>query len=271
MASEAGVTGGPADQRGLVFQGLLRRYRAARTCEELGLSPRPSRGRRAPAPSGLRQGDVDVALGLGYGVYQRVESGASRPSPQLFDSITDLLRFSQHDVRVAQLDLFGTEPPPPLGPVSARWQDVVDGQRGMAFVLAANGDLIAGNSASAVMFPSRRRPENWWRWSLLDPSREATLTQWHTAWAPRLLADFMLASVRHPHDPVLYSIRSAIQRDPAVRSILAADQGIDGQTLPLHHPDRGPGHGHPLIAAGTAATLVTVTFDSVTTSLSGTS
>ncbi|MDX2545913.1 hypothetical protein ACOT81_38285 [Streptomyces sp. WI04-05B] len=147
--------------------------------------------------------------------------------------------------------------------MSARWQGVVDGHRDIAFVLAANGDVIAGNSAYAVLFPSRRRPRNWWRWSLLDPSREATLTEWHTAWAPRLLADFMLASVRHPHDLVLCSIRSAIQRDPSVRSVLAADQGIDGTTLPLNHAGRGPGHGHPLIAAGTAATLVTVPFDSL--------
>lgn len=258
------MTAASAGQRGKVFRDLLRRYRATRTPQDLrehGLPVRLSRG-RGPQVPGLRQADVDAALGLGSGVYQRVESGALKPSPQLFDRLTDLLRFSRHDVRVGQLDLFGTEPPLPVGPVSARWRQVVDSHSEVAFVISANGDLLAANSAFTALFPSGRSPRNWWRWSLLDlESRKSTLTDWTTVWAPRLLADFMLAAVRHPDEPVLRAIRSDIEQDPDASSVLAADRGIDGLTLPLSHAARGPGHAHPLIAACTGATLVVMPLD----------
>lgn len=213
--------------------------------------------------TGLRQGDVDVLLNLGFGVYQRIESGAQRPSAETFVRLTTLLGFSEPHLRIAQLDLFGTEPPATMGTPSGRWQQVVDSHREAAFVVASDGEIIAANSAflKMVAFTECPTPQNWWQWTLLDTgARDSRLMQWKHTWAPRLLTDLMLASVRHPASRTLAAIRGAVQEDPITQHVRIADSGIDGHALPFRHGLRGTGAVHPLMATATGATLITLPF-----------
>lgn len=244
------------------FRTLLRLYRGRRTRGEFGLPARSSRGTSTKV-AGLRQGDVDWLLDLGFGVYQRIESGTQRPSVETFVRITDLLGFSEQHVRIAQLDLFGTEPPATAGAPSGRWQEMVDSHGEMAIAIDADGEIVAANSAFLEMAASAHQPapQNWWRWTLLDQTaRDNWLPLWEVAWAPRLLTDFMLASVRHPASGPLAAIRQAVRDDPMTQHILVADSGIGGQALPVRHRQWGTGRVQPLLAVATAATLITLPF-----------
>ncbi|MGW3197130.1 MmyB family transcriptional regulator [Streptomyces sp. NPDC001118] len=206
---------------------------------------------------------MDVLLGFGYGVYQRIESGAKRPSFETFIKITNLLGFSEQHVRIASLDVFGTEPPATAGAPCGRWQEMVDNQRDMALVIDTDGEIVAANSAFLEMAASAHQPtpRNWWQWTLLDETaRDNSLAQWEAAWAPRLLTDFMLVSARHPDSQTLLLIRQAIQDDPITQRILVAESGIDGQALPFRHGQRGTGAVQPLLAVANAATLITLPF-----------
>ncbi|MGW1291179.1 MmyB family transcriptional regulator, partial [Streptomyces sp. NPDC002586] len=177
--------------------------------------------------------------------------------------ITDLLGFSSQHRRIAQLDIFGAEPPATAGAPSGRWQEMVDSHAAMALVIDADGEIVAANGAFLEMTASAPQPtpQNWWQWTLLDQAaRDNWLTQWKAAWAPRLLTDFMLAGVRHPASRTLTAIRRAVQDDPVAQQIPVADSGIDCQALPFRHGQRGPGAVQPLLAVAPAATLITMPF-----------
>lgn len=255
-----------ASTRGRIFRGLLRRHRETLTYEDVGLPPRHA---RSSGTAKLPQGAVDLAVDLGAGVYQKYESGGLRPKMEVFVRLTRKLGFTDHHRRIAQLDLFGTEPPPPSGPVSPHWQRVVDGTQEVAFVMTAAGDLVVANTAAASMFPEGQVPTNWWRWSLLSSeAREAVLTDWATAWAPGLLADFTLACVRHPKDDRLRGIWTDIKRDPVARTVTDAERGVGDRLLPLIHARYGRGTVHTLLSASTGVTLVMLLFNDISVDLS---
>ncbi|MEE1737045.1 helix-turn-helix domain-containing protein [Streptomyces sp. BE147] len=244
------------------FRMLLRLYRRRRTREEFGLPARSSRA-TGPKVTGLRQGDIDWLLGLGFGVFQRIESGAQRPSAETFMRLMDLLGFSEQHVRIAQLDLFGSEPPATAGVPSGRWQEMVDSHGDMAIAIDADGKIVAANSTFVELAASSDQPapQNWWRWTLVDQAaRDNWLLRWKAAWAPRLLTDFMLAGVRHPASGTLAAIRQLVRNDPLAQHIPLADSGIGGHALPFRHNQRGTGRVQPLLAVATAATLITLPF-----------
>lgn len=262
LRSDMGVNGVAVQTQDRPFRTLLRLYRARRTREEFGLPARSSRA-SGPKVPGLRQGDVDVLADLGFGVFQRIESGAQRPSIETFDRITNLLGFSEQHVRIAQLDLFGTEPPATAGAPCGRWQEMVDNHGEMAIAVDTDGDIVAANSAFLEMIASASQsaPQNWWTWTLLDQAaRDNWLTQWKAVWAPRLLTDLMLAGVRHPDSRTLATIRRAVRDDPITQRIVVADSGIDCQVLPFRHGHRGTGTVQPLLAVAANATLITLPF-----------
>ncbi|MEV6810376.1 helix-turn-helix domain-containing protein [Streptomyces sp. NPDC051132] len=244
------------------FQALLRLYRGRRSREDFGLPPRPSNV-SGPRIAGLRQGDIDVLLDLGFGVFQRIESGAKRPSVRTFRRITDLLGFSETHLRIAHLDLFGMEPALTAGAPSDGWQQMVDRHGDMAIVIDTDGEVVAANSAFLEMISAAHQPppQNWWQWALLgQAARDISLLQWEATWAPRLMTDFVLAGVRNPHSRTLAALRQAIQDDPATQHLVVADSGIDRQTLPFRHGQRGEGAVYPLLATAPSVTLITLPF-----------
>ncbi|WP_392672206.1 sulfotransferase [Streptomyces sp. LN785] len=245
------------------YQRLLEHYRESRTRPDVGLAVRPT-GRGGPRPKGLRQADVDEALHGGSGVYQKLATGRLHPSPDLFMRVARLLRFSDHHLRVAHVDLYRTDPVlPSTAPPSPHWQRVVDGQSEMACVLTPAGSLVACNDAfSGGMFSSGRAPSNLWRWALFsEEARDQVLVKWEEEWAPRILAEFALARVRHPSSETLREIHLAVRNDPRLREMEEAETGFTDTVLALHHRQFGHGEARFMKSTADGLGVVTVLFD----------
>ncbi|MFI2765668.1 helix-turn-helix domain-containing protein [Streptomyces echinatus] len=214
----------------------MRHYRERRSRADVGLDRRPGDGRSTR----LRQPDVDEALGCGVGVYQKVESGRLRPSPELFLRIAEALGFSPHDRRVAHLDLFGSEPPPPIGQPSPDWQRSVDGQREMMCVVAPNGKLVAYNVPFAAMFGDDDIPSNFWRWALLcDHARDTALRDWEQDWAPYLLEECRLLSFRYREHEAIRCLYLDLAEDPRLAMLPRVDADLNGRVGLLRHAEQG--------------------------------
>lgn len=237
-----------------------------RTRPEVGLEPRPG-GRGGQRSTKLRQPDVDEVLGSGAGVYQKVESGRLRPSPELFTRITEVLRFSRHDTRVAHLDLFRSEPMlPPVAP-SPHWRHVVDGQQEMMCALTPDGRLIAHNAPFAQMFAGGVPPKNLWRWALLSPdARGVTLAHWEKEWAPYLIEECRLLRYQYPSEPAVRRLLADLANDPRMREVPRADSGLNGRVCSLRHARKGDGHVRVMVAEAASVRLVTLLFDGASTS-----
>ncbi|MEU4098053.1 sulfotransferase [Streptomyces sp. NPDC026673] len=261
----------PPKPAGREYQVLLRHYRKSRARTDIGLKTLP-RTRNGPRP--LRQADLDEALAGGAGVYQKFESGVLVPSPTYLRRVCLLLGFSDEDYYRAHRDLFpGRRPPHALNPrdeVSALWQRIVDGQAAMSCVIKQDGEIAACNTAFASLFPQQSRPSNLWRWLLLDTrARDHVLTDWDTAWASYLFARFELASTCSPHAQHLADLRDEVGGDDRLQKALAAQSrvptGWEEETLPLHHPQHGPGTVNTMTAhldRSPGARLITVLFTS---------
>jgi hypothetical protein len=218
------------------------------------LSARPG----ADRSTHLRQPDLDEALKCGAGVYQKVESGRLRPSPELFSRIADTLGFTPHDRRVAHLDLFGSEPPPTVGKPSPHWQRTVDGQREMMCVLAPSGEPVAHNAIWAAMFGNEGVPRNFWRWALLcDRARDTVLGDWGKDWAPYLLEECRLLSLRHRDDAAVRRLYADLTDAPRLRGIPRADADLNGRTGLLRHAERGVQRVHVVAAESGGFRLLT--------------
>ncbi|MEU3862829.1 helix-turn-helix domain-containing protein [Streptomyces sp. NPDC028722] len=227
------------------YQRLMRKYRETRSRPDVGLNPLPGR----QGPTKLRQPDVDEALRCGAGVYQKVESGRLRPSPELFLRIAQTLGFSAHDRRVAHLDLFDSEPPPAVREPRPYWQCAVDGQREMTCVLAPDGQLVAYNAAFAAMFGDRGVPPDFWRWALLsDHARNTSLIDWETAWAPYLVEECRLLSLRYRGSPVIRRLCTDLADDPRLQSLSRADSDLNGCAGSVWHSQKGISHVRVLAA-----------------------
>ncbi|MFF9091297.1 helix-turn-helix domain-containing protein [Streptomyces sp. NPDC014991] len=223
----------------------MKQYRETRSRPDVGLAPLPGR----QGSTKLRQPDVDEALRCGAGVYQKVESGRLRPSPDLFLRIAQTLGFSAHDRRVAHLDLFDSEPPPAVRTPPPYWQCAVDGQREMTCVLAPDGQLVAHNAAFAAMFEDRDVPSNFWRWALLsDHARSTALIDWETAWAPYLVEECRLLAFRYRGCAVIRRLCTDLAEDPRLESLSRADSDLNGRAGSVRHAQKGVRHVRVLAA-----------------------
>lgn len=196
------------------------------------------------------------------GVYQKVRSGAVRPSADLFRRMAETLGFSRHNLRVGHLDLFQSDPVLPVAAPSTHWQRVVDGQREMTCVLEPGGAPIACNKAFTEAFPLGKVPAHFWQWALFsEEAREQVLMGWEREWAPRLLADFMLARFRYPSSQTLQEAYAAVELDPCLRQIEGAESGLNDTSLRMRHGVRGEGNARFMATAGSGVVVLTVLFD----------
>ncbi len=261
------------------YQVVLRRYREQLRLSQVGLE---SLGGRGAGHAGLRQTDVDMLLRGGVGVYGKVEGGRLVPSPDLLRRIAEVLKFSEHDLRIAHLDLFGTAPVLPAEVPSPFWRQVLDGQREMACAVTPGGRLIGANDAFAEMFTNRSAPAgqrppasaatpspaiasadvltNMWRWAL-SPSARGVLLGWRRQWAPHLLALLKLARHQFPDDSVLRTVYADLLDDPVLRQITEANDGLGDGARPFRHTTRGKGTARIMIAWGPGVSIVTILFE----------
>lgn len=242
------------------YQQLLELYRERRSRLEVGLEPW-SRPRSGPRPAGLRHVDVDEALQGGAGVYQKVESGRLRPSPDHFLRIARLLKFSRHHLLIGHLDLFQTEPVLPAETPSPHLRRVVDGQREMTCALTPDGRVVASNGAFAELFPAGEQPVNLWRWALFSEEARRVLLGWEKEWAPNLLTELKLARHRYPTDSSLCQIYADSARDPRLRQISESDLGLEDEERSFRHAINGEGRARFMTTRGNGASLLTILFE----------
>ncbi|MFD9792534.1 XRE family transcriptional regulator [Streptomyces sp. NPDC059070] len=220
--------------------------------EDVGLPPRPKEGRRGPRVEGLAQTDVDLLTNRGIGTYQKVESGALRPTASYLLDLARVLHFKDSEYIYVHLEYFGTEPSLPLHPqadldVPPSWQRVLDGQREMAYINDFRYNLRLYNSAFADLFPRGEPPENTLQWMLFDEeARESCLLHWETAWLPHLLSSFRASLAAHPDDTVLRRIHQRAMACPRISRLYQESEAAkihpDGDRRPMLHALRGPGH-----------------------------
>ncbi|MFF1478083.1 XRE family transcriptional regulator [Streptomyces sp. NPDC058301] len=252
----------------------MRARRQAIEPQDVGLQPRPAAGRRGPRVRGLTQTEVDLLMNRAIGTYQKVESGALRPTSSYLLELARVLQFTDSEYIYAHLEYFGTEPSQPLRPdadldVPSSWQRVLDGQREMSYVIDFRYDLRLYNSAFAAMFPRGEPPANTTAWMLLDDdARDLCLTDWETAWAPLVISSFRASLAAHPDDPVLKGIHERILNDPRVRPLYEMSDRAkihpDGDRRPLRHAVLGQGYVTMIVAhlaSLTSARHMTILFD----------
>ncbi|MBD0743136.1 hypothetical protein BG418_16305 [Streptomyces sp. CBMA152] len=212
----------------------------------------------------------------GIGTYQKVESGALRPTPTYLLELARVLRFKDSEYIYVHLEYFGTEPSLPLHPsadpdVPPIWQQVLDGQREMAYITDFRYNLRLYNEPFAEMFLRGEPPENTLAWMLLDrEAREFSLVDWESVWLPTLVSALRASLAAHPDDPVLLGIRAQIMEDPWVRGPYHESGSTrihpDGDRRPLHHAVRGQGHVTMMLSqflSGSGARYMTLLFDPV--------
>ncbi|WP_234335730.1 hypothetical protein [Streptomyces sp. NRRL S-1022] len=159
---------------------------------------------------------------------------------------------------MAHLELFGSEPPPSIGTPSPHWQRAVDGQREMMCVLAPDGQLTAHNTAFAAIFGDDDVPSNLWRWSLMsDRARDTVLCDWEQSWAPYLLEECRLLSLRYRDHEAIRHLHADLAEDPRLRRLPRADAGLNGRTASLRHPERGTKRVRILVAESEGFRLLT--------------
>jgi len=244
------------------YQRLMERYRGRRTRKELGLEPWSLPfGRGGRGSEHVRQVDVDTALQGGAGTYQKIRAGRLRPSPDLYLRLVQLLGFSPEDTAIGHLELFRTEPVPPPAAPTPYLDRLIDGQREIACAITPDGRRLAANAAFAALFPEGGPPANLWRWALFSPEAEKVLLDWEQAWAPRLLTEVKLMCHRAQRDSAALSLLSEVADDARLQGIEASGSGLDGASLPLHHPALGSGTSHLLTSRTTGASVLTLIFE----------
>ncbi|MBT2375930.1 sulfotransferase [Streptomyces sp. ISL-111] len=244
------------------YQRLMERYRRRRTRKEIGLEPWSLPfGRGGRGSEHIRQVDVDTALQGGAGTYQKIRAGRLRPSPDLYMRLAQLLGFSPEDTVVGHLELFRSEPVLPAAAPSPFLSRLIGGQREIACAITPDGSRVAANTAFAALFPEGGPPANLWRWALFSPDAEELLRDWEQAWAPRLLTEVKLMCHRAPQDSAALRLLSEVADDARLREIEETGSGLDGASLPLHHPALGDGTTHLLASRTTGASILTFIFE----------
>jgi hypothetical protein len=240
---------------------LLEKYRHERTRAEVGLPALPTHRGRSFDGAGLTLPEVDLAVDASIGYYEKIRSGAKRPSEGRLKDLMRVLGFTPHHARVAYLSLFGAEPLLPAEKPSAHWGAVIAQQREMACVLAPDGGVLEWNRPFAELFPHTGVPANWWQWALSSCRSGDVLLEWDTQWAPSLKAEVTLLHHRHPDDAALSDLYARMLEDPRLEEVSEADSGLGDTARPMRHPKRGPGTARVMAASTPAETVVTVLFE----------
>ncbi|MFI1312489.1 hypothetical protein ACH4TS_20445 [Streptomyces albidoflavus] len=240
--------------RNAIYREILRAYRTRLTPQDVGLEAGPGRGK-------LTQQNVDQILGGGAGVYQKVEAGRVRPSPEWLQRVGRKFRMTDYDLGVAVASLTGSEPVPRQRTPPHAWLAAVEGQSQPAFLIDHAGSVAMVNASARQIFGRSRAPENLWRWMLSEGGR-SVLDNWADQWAPYVLAEIRRARARHPDDITLRDLDEEVARESSLKSLEPAQCGLDCRPRPLRHPARGCGEVQHLAAQidGTAAHFVTWSF-----------
>lgn len=225
---------------------FLKERRARIEPETVGLSRPTGRGRRA---KGLSQQQLDELLGRGTHAYHTLENGKyPNPPTDLLRDLGRLLRLTEDEWVMLNRYARGQEPPGPLDPdtgyqVLSTWEDAVCGMDHMAYVCDAAWNVLAYNPQFVGMFPDRQVPDNVLRWMCLSVDARTVLTDWTTAWAPRIFPQ-LRAALAAGGDPYLQQLEADIVADP-IAAALYQEPGVvnhpDGDERPFDHPIHGPG------------------------------
>ncbi|MER5277764.1 helix-turn-helix domain-containing protein [Streptomyces sp. NPDC002809] len=225
---------------------FLSERRARINPETVGLSRPAKQGRRA---DGLSQQQVDQLLGRGIHTCHRLEAGKyPNPPTDLLRDLGKLLRLTEDEWVMLHRYAREQEPPGPLNPdtgyqVLGTWADAVEGMDHMAYVCDAAWNVLTHNPQFTGMFPSRQVPANVLRWMCLADEARTVLTDWETAWAPRILPQ-LRAALAARRDPTLKQLETDVLADPIVGPLYQAPGVVnhpDGDERPLRHPIHGPG------------------------------
>lgn len=176
--------------------------------------------------------------------------------------IAQLLGFTTHDLRIAHLNLHGTDPVLPVEDPSPLWQEVLNGQREMACAVTPGGLLVASNESFSRMFSTGEQPANLWRWALFSEEARTVLVNWDERWAPDLIAELRLARYRYPADDTVRALYADAVRDPALQQIVAEpSRALNGRARPLCHPMRGEGAARFMAARAAGVSVLTILFE----------
>lgn len=225
---------------------FLKERRARIQPETVGLTRPSGRGRRA---AGLSQQQLDQLLGRGTHAYHSLENGKyPNPPIDLLYDLGRLLRLTEDEWVMLNRYAREQEPPGPLDPnsgyqVLGTWEDAVCGMDHMAYVCDAAWNILAHNPQLTAMFPTRQVPDNVLRWMCLSGEARTVLTDWDTAWAPRILPQ-LRAALAARRDPTLQQLETDVLNDPTTGPLYQAPGVVnhpDGDERPLNHPVHGPG------------------------------
>ncbi|MFJ2279266.1 helix-turn-helix domain-containing protein [Streptomyces sp. NPDC087866] len=227
---------------------FLKERRARINPETVGLSRPAGRGRRA---AGLTQQQLDQLLARGRHAYHLLENGRyPNPPVDLLRDLAKLLRLTEDEWVMLNRYARGQEPPGPLDPdagyqVLGTWKRAVEGMDHMAYVCDAAWNVLAYNPLFVSMFPNKQVPKNVLRWMCLDESARDVLTDWTTAWAPRIFPQLRAALAKeHSQDPTLKQLEADVLADP-ITAPLYLEPGVvnhpDGDERPFCHPIGGSG------------------------------
>ncbi|MFE4915856.1 helix-turn-helix domain-containing protein [Streptomyces sp. NPDC056652] len=228
------------------LRALLTERRAAIDPVTHGLSRPTGSGRRAP---GLSQEQVAYLLGRTRRAYQELEAGTcSTPSVDLLREVAQLYRMNEHEWIALHRYALGEDPSGPLDAdsgyqVAGAWQQTVDAMGEMAYLTDRSWNLLAANEQCGGLFPAGRVPENTMRWMLLNPEAREVLTDWATAWAPKVFPQLRSALSNRP-DATLRALEADVLADPVARHHYEAKGAFihpDGDQRPLAHAKLGPG------------------------------
>ncbi|THA29224.1 XRE family transcriptional regulator [Streptomyces sp. A1277] len=225
---------------------FLKERRARIQPETVGLTRPAGRGRRA---KGLSQQQLDQLLGRGTHAYHFLENGKyPNPPVDLLYDLGRLLRLTEDEWVMLNRYAREQEPPGPLNPdsgyqVLGTWEDAVAGMDNMAYMTDAAWNVLTYNPAFVTMFPDRQVPDNVLRWMCLDRGAREVLTDWETAWAPRIFPQ-LRAALAAGGNPYLRQLEADILADPVTAPLYYCDGVVnhpDGDERPFRHPIAGPG------------------------------
>ena len=258
---------------------LLRSRRERLLPEDVGLPPGVRR-----RTSGLRREEVAQLANVSVTYYTFLEQGRQvRPSEAVLDALAAALRMSQAERGYLLTLAYGPEGAQVDGaaPLAERVSPGVDGlvQRLEPYPTLVKGrswDVLAANPAARELFGnwsgahgerSERSERNLVRWMFTSDYAREVYLEWEPE-ARAMLGRFRLAAARHPDDPRIADLITALQRDsPQVRDWWPAYDvtAIGGEgTKKLRHPLLGPvEYSHVILQVADNPDHVVVTYSPV--------
>jgi transcriptional regulator with XRE-family HTH domain len=184
----------------------------------------------------VRQVSQQVVAGL-LGVsplwYGRLERGEREQnySDVFLDRVSYTLRLNSDERRVLFMLACGHEPParPHEGTaqVSRSMRLTLEAQPWPAWVSDPGWEALALNSASYRWFPHMAWETNIMRWTFAYPESQLQLVDWHTVWAPLMLAQMRAANAKWPeHEPLKQVIAEALSVNEAAKYLWENDPMI---------------------------------------------